>query len=332
MRWLLHAMGEVCTEPLNPRGMKILVTGASGEVGRAVVRDLLDNGHEVRAFDRTPLPLDLRSKCEVHLGDITDRFAVLKAVEGVEAVAHLAAIPNPMGGNDLVLFAPNVLGTQLVLEACEAFDVRRVALASSCSIWGFAFQNAPHGEEVIGPHFLPITEEHPIENRDVYGLSKQCNEATAAMYSRRTGMATTCLRLMAVFSLEHLNPWMRRSLERGFEWKSRDLWGYVERRDAARAFRLSLENLESGHHVLQIAAQDYWSLAPFRALIERHYPELLPLMSQAQPNGYNFAHGAWDSRRAQELLGWKSQHHWGDVEELKELREKREDNRATPVV
>jgi nucleoside-diphosphate-sugar epimerase len=302
--------------------MKILVTGASGGVGR----DLLGAGHDVRAFDRVPLPADLRPQCESHLGDITDRYAVLKAVEGVEAVAHLAAIPHPGGGNDLILFAPNVLGTQLVLEACESFGIGRVALASSCSIHGFAFQNVPHGEEVIGPHFLPLTEDHPIENRDVYGLSKQCNELTAAMVSRRTGMATTCLRLMAVFSLEELNPWTRRNLERGLEWKSRDLWGYVESRDAARAFRLSLENVESGHHVLLITAQDYWSTSPFRALIERHFPHLLPSMDEAQSKGYDFKDGGFDTRRAQELLGWKSEHHWGDLEELKGLKEERDAN------
>ena len=300
--------------------MKILVTGASGGVGRAVVRDLLDVGHEVRGFDRTPLPAELREKCEMQLGDLTDRFTILRAVEGVEAVAHLAAVPNPMGANAQTLFAPNVWGTQLIFEACEAFDVRRVCIASSCSIHGFAFQNAPNGEEKIGPHYLPLNEEHPIENCDVYGLSKQCNEATAAMYTRRNGVATSCLRLQSVNSIEKTNHWMRRSLEHG-DWKSRDLWGYVEHRDAARAFRLALEKLESGHHILTIVAQDYWSAWPFRALLEKHYPDLLPSFDAAVEGGYNPAHGAWDSRRAQELLGWKSQFHWSDVEELKGLRE-----------
>ena len=300
--------------------MKILVTGAAGGVGSAVARELLDAGHEVRTFDRAPLPGDLRARCEMHLGDLTDRYAVLRAVEGVEGVAHLAAIPNPSHGNDLMLFAPNVLGTQLVFEACEAYEVRRVALASSCSIFGFAFQNAPYGEEVLAPHFLPITEAHPVENRDVYGLSKQCNEATAATYSRRLGMATVSLRLSAVHSLEDTHPWLRRSLERG-EWKNRDLWGYVERRDAARAFRLALERVESGHHVVAIVAQDYWSAWPYRALLERHYPTLVPSFDAAVEAGYNPAHGGWDTRAAQELLGWKSKYHWEDMEELRALRD-----------
>lgn len=304
--------------------MKILVTGASGGVGRAVARELLENGHEVRAFDRVPPPTDLRGRCETFLGDLTDRYAVLKAVEGVDAVAHLAAIPNPVNGQDLTLFAPNVLGTQLVFAACESYEVKRVVLASSCSIFGFAFQNAPQGEEIIGPHYLPINEEHPIENRDVYGLSKECNELTAATYSRRCDMATVCLRLTAVHNLEHLHPWLRRSLTSGLDWKSRDLWAYVDRRDAARAFRLSLEQVESGHHVLQIVADDYFSTEPFRALIERHYPDLLVSFDEAQASGYDFNRGAWDTSRAREVLGWKSQHHWGDIEELKDLREGRD--------
>ncbi|RYG53242.1 SDR family oxidoreductase, partial [bacterium] len=218
---------------------------------------------------------------------------------------------------------PNVLGTQLVFEACAAFDVSRVALASSGSIFGFAFQNAPHGEEKISAHYAPITEAHPIENCDVYGLSKQCNEMTAGMYSRRTGMATTCLRLGWVNSVERLNNWTRRALERGAEWKSRDLWGYVDRRDAARAFRLALEEVESGHHILNIMAQDYWAVLPYRTLLETHYPNLLASFDEAVAGGYEASQGGWDTRRAQELLGWKSQYHWSDLEELKDLAKQR---------
>jgi len=303
--------------------MKILVTGAAGSVGGAVARDLLEAGHEVRAFDRAPLSPDLRARCEMQLGELTDRYAVLRAVEGVEAVAHLAAIPNPTHGNDLSLFAPNVLGTQLVFEACEAFEVRRVALASSASIMGFAFQNAPNGEEKLEPLCLPLDEDHPVLNCDVYGLSKQCNELTAAMYWRRSEIASVCLRLLGVFSLEKVHPWTRRNIEHGGQWKNRDLWGYVERRDAARAFRLALERIETGHHVLNIGAQDYLSSWPYRALLERHYPALLPSFEEAVAAGYNPAHGGWDTRRAEQLLGWKSQHHWGDLEELRALKEAR---------
>ncbi len=286
--------------------MKVLVTGAAGKVGSAVARELLEAGHDVRALDRAVPDAELRQKCEVVYADLTDRLALLRACEGIEAIAHLAAIPDPQGGKDLELFAPNVTGTQYLLAAAQAHDIKRVALASSGSIYGFPFQK--HG--TLAPQYLPLDENHPILMEDVYALSKQCNELTAAMYTRRTGIATTCLRLSAVMSLENTNPWMRRWLERASGHKSPDLWSYVEVRDAARAFRLAIERVESGHHVLLIAARDLWGEGDWRARIREHYPELAPYLD----NGFDYErYGFWDTRRAEELLGWESRYHWREV-------------------
>ena len=297
--------------------MKILVTGASGGVGSAVARELLDNNHQVRIFDRAAPSSELRRDCEVVYGDVTDRLAVLRAVQDCEAVAHLAAIPNPMGGNALELFAPNVLGTQHLLSAAEGEGIQRFVLASSGSIYGFPFQpeNAPDGR--IEPQYLPLDEEHPILNRDVYALSKQCNELCAAMMTRRTGMATTCLRLSWVvdFTNVHQKRWAKRGLSRASEWKNPDLWTYVERRDAARAFRLSLENVDSGHHVLLIAARDVWGAGDRKEWIRKHYPQLESYLE----NGFPYeTDGFWNTRRAEDVLGWKSEIHWRDVPEWNE--------------
>ena len=295
--------------------MKVTVTGGAGIVGRAVVREFLEAGHEVQIIDRAAPPADLRERCEMCYLDLTDRLGVLRALQGSHAVAHLGAIPNPMGGKDLELFAPNVLGTQHVLAAAEAHDIKRVVLASSLSIHGFVFQKSGN----IAPRYLPLDEDHPIENEDVYGLSKQCNELTAATYTRRTGMATTCFRLSFVTDLERMDRWARRWLERAGAQKSPDLWSYIDRRDAARAFRLAIEQVESGHHVLLLAARDLWGQGAegetgedWRARIERHYPDLVPFLD----NGFDYGkYGFVDTRRAQELLGWESRFHWRDAME-----------------
>ena len=291
--------------------MKVTVTGGAGKVGRAVARELLDAGHTVQIIDRAAPPADLRERCEVQYLDLTNRLGVLRALQGSEAIAHLGAIPDPVGGKDLDLFPTNVVGTQYVLAAAEAHDIRRVALASSISIHGMAFQKS----HTVVPRYLPFDENHPIENEDVYGASKQCNELTAAMYTRRTGMATTCLRLTWVVDLERIEPWSRRWLERASQQKSPDLWSYVDRRDVGRAFRLALERVESGHHVALLAAHDAWgdggdTDAGRRARIEQHYPHLLPFLD----NGFDYgSYGFIDTRRAQELLSWESRFHWREA-------------------
>ena len=293
--------------------MKVTVTGGAGKVGQAVAREFLAFGHEVQIIDRVAPPADLRERCKVCYLDLTDRLGLLRALEGREAVAHLAAIPDPGGGKDVDLFAPNVLGTQLVFAAAQAHDIKRVAIASSLSIHGMAFQKSG----AVEAHYLPLDENHPIENEDVYGLSKQCNELTAAMYTRRTGMATTCFRLSWVVDLENLNGWARRWLERAGEQKNRDLWSYIDRRDVASAFRLAIENVESGHHVLLLAARDLWgdgaqTEAGRRARIEQHFPDLLPFLD----NGFDYGkYGFLDTRRAGELLGWESRFHWREASE-----------------
>ncbi len=294
--------------------MKVTVTGGAGKVGQAVAREFLEAGYAVQIIDRAAPPADLRERCEVCYLDLTDRLGLLSALEGSQAVAHLAAIPDPRGGNALDLFAPNVLGTQHVFAAAEAHDIKRVAIASSLSIHGMAFQKS----DAIEARYLPLDENHPVENEDVYGLSKQCNELTAAMYTRRTGMATTCFRLSFVIDLERMDPWARRWLERAGQQKNRDLWSYIDRRDAARAFRLAIEKVESGHHVLLLAAQDLWgegaptseTTEDWRARIEEHFPDLVPFLN----NGFDYGkQGFIDTRRAQELLGWQSRFHWREA-------------------
>lgn len=291
--------------------MKVTVTGGAGKVGQAVAREFLDCGYEVQIIDRVAPPADLRERCEVCYLDLTDRLGLLRALENSKAIAHLGAVPNPTEGKDLDLFATNVLGTQLVLAAAEAHDIKRVALASSISIHGMAFQKSG----TIKPQYLPIDENHPIEHEDIYGLSKLCNEMTAAMYTRRTGMATTCFRLSWVNDLSNLDRWATRWLERAGDNASPDLWSYIDRRDVARAFRLAIEKVESGHHIMLLAARDLWgqggdTLEGMRARIERFYPELLPWMD----NGFDYErYGYIDTRRAGELLGWDSQFRWREA-------------------
>ena len=292
--------------------MKILVTGAAGLVGAHVARELLDHGHEVRALDKTNVSADLRRRVEMVYADISDRMAMLRAAQGCEAIAHLAATSNPVHGRELEIFEPNVVGTHYVLAAAEVQGISRVVLASSCSIYGAPFAKNPFHFD-----YLPVDEAHPQRAEDLYAVSKAAGELTAAAISRRSGMATTCLRINNVHDLESQHRgWMKRNLEHAHEHPSGDFWHYIDVRDVARAFRLALENVDSGHHTPIIVTRDVWTTKSPRELIERHYPELSPFLD----SDWDFARfGFYDSRPAEELFGFVAQNFWRDVPEFADV-------------
>lgn len=120
----------------------ILVTGASGFVGSWTIPVLLDAGHRVVALDRTPeagrlvldrLPAGARERVEVRIGDVTKPATLGPALDGVDAVLHLAAIPRDFnGGADLRLV--NTEGTRAVVVAMTEAGVQRLVHMSAMGV------------------------------------------------------------------------------------------------------------------------------------------------------------------------------------------------------
>ena len=153
----------------------------------------------------------------------------------------------------------------------------------------------------------------PIE--DVYALSKLCNEQTAAMYTRRVGMATTCLRLGWVVDLSRPPRWARRQIENAPTYRDDGLWSYIEVRDAGArvSFGVGARRKRASH--LLLTARDFRGELDYREQIEKFYPELAQFLS----NGFDYArYGFWDTRPATELLGWESRFHWREAFEALE--------------
>ena len=286
--------------------MHILVTGACGTVGARVVKELAQHGHFVRAVDNRPLPEDVRgltNVAAVYL-DIADPLALLNNMADIDAVAHLAAIPNLNAGTNAQILTVNVVGTQNILDAAEAHGVEKVVLTSSIGALGFSFPTHP-----IMPDYLPIDVNHPRRPQDVYGVSKVANETSAEAWTRRTGKTTIVLRPPAVFNLQRAKThgWLARGPQHRAEQFNQDFWSYVDVRDLAVCFRHALEENVMGHHVFFAMADDVFATVGARELIERHMPDFVRFADNLTGNSlYDLVH-------ARDILGFSAEHTWRSV-------------------
>lgn len=111
----------------------ILVTGATGFIGHYVVRQLLADGRDVRAFVRSATRLDpgIRQRLKVARGDIRDRYAVDAAVEGCDTVLHLAAVARAWSPDPNLFVDTNERGVEHLLDAARRHDLARLVHVST---------------------------------------------------------------------------------------------------------------------------------------------------------------------------------------------------------
>lgn len=163
--------------------MRVLVTGAGGYVGSAVVGALVAAGHDPVAMGHASNQR-IPDGVEVRAADLRDSGSVTAAVSGVDAVCHLAGLTRARESWDRPLdyFAVNVGGTGELLRAMEKADVERLVFASTGAIYGT-------------PEQQPMSEELPSEPPHPYASSKLAAESLLGWESRRRGMSIAALRL-----------------------------------------------------------------------------------------------------------------------------------------
>jgi dTDP-L-rhamnose 4-epimerase len=209
----------------------ILVTGGAGFIGSHVVDALLERGHAVRVLDvllpaahrKRPDYLDPRA--ELIEGDVRDPRTAARAVDGVAAVCHQAAMVG-LGvdiGDIGEYVGHNDLGTAILLRALAARGFAgRLVLASSMVVYGEGRYGCPeHGivrpgprraEDLDAGRFEPpcpvcgralraatVPEDAPLDPRNVYAATKLAQEHLCAAYSRETGVPVTALRYHNVY-------------------------------------------------------------------------------------------------------------------------------------
>jgi NAD dependent epimerase/dehydratase len=151
--------------------MKVLVTGADGFIGSHLTESLIRLGYDIRAFvmynsfnswgwlDRASD--DIKDSLDVFAGDIRDPYGVKTAMQGCDAVLHLAAligIPYSYHSPDSYIDT-NVKGTLNIVQAARELGVSKVVHTSTSEVYGSA-------------QYVPINEEHRLQGQSPYSASK----------------------------------------------------------------------------------------------------------------------------------------------------------------
>ena len=176
---------------------KVLIIGGVGFIGSFLVKEILkepvkevilyDNFQRGKIDNIEDSLKDPRCTIFPYGGDIREVDILDKAMEGVDYVFHLAAMWL-LHCKDFprTAFDVNIAGTFNVLEACVKHKVKKLIYSSSSSVYGDAVQ-------------IPMTEDHPFNNKNFYGATKIAGEAMCTAYNDRYGLEVIGLRYMNVY-------------------------------------------------------------------------------------------------------------------------------------
>lgn len=254
----------------------IIVTGGTGKLGRACVKDLREHGYQVVSIDaikpagltNPPRP-DQVSFSQV---DLTDFGQVMAAFSGIdnriegkaEAIVHLAAIASPGEAPDHIIFETNTISTYNVFEAARRLGIRNVVWASSETVYGIPYAK--------GPAYVPVDEaiEAPAWS---YSLSKYIGEKLAEQIAKwDPRMKFVGLRFSNVQEpqdYEHFAEYDKHPEGRRF-----NLWTYIDARDAAQAVRKAVEANLKGSHIFGIANANGVTGKDNNELLDKYYPKV----------------------------------------------------------
>lgn len=286
-------------------GKKVLITGGAGFIGSHLADELLNKGYSVRALDNlseqvhgdsTERPDYLNPQVELQIGDVRDKNAVRKALEGVDAVFHLAAMVGV--GQSMYQIKDytdvNNVGTAVLMEALMDNPVEKLVVASSMSIYGEGLYEDANGNKrmecerklsdlkeakwemfdengnILKP--VPTPEEKKPNLSSVYALSKYDQERLSLITGKAYQIPTTALRFFNVYGTRQAlsNPYtgvlaifasrlLNNNAPLIFE-DGKQIRDFIHVKDVARALRLAMEVPEADGEVLNIGSGNQYSI------------------------------------------------------------------------
>lgn len=309
-------MSRVRTELIDKTTMKkILVTGADGFIGSHLTEALVRQGYDVCAFvmynsfnslgwlDHA-VP-DVKNKFEVFAGDIRDPHGVRRAVQGCDAVLHLAAlisIPYSYQSPDTYIDT-NIKGTLNVLQAARDAGVARIIHTSTSEVYGTA-------------RFVPITEDHPLQGQSPYSACKIGADQIAYSYFVSFALPVVTLRPFNTYgprqSARAVIPTVImqiasgiRKIRLGAVHPTRD-FSFVE--DTVRGFIAALRCDQGAGEVINLGSNFEISIGDTARLVAEVMGKEIEIETDAvrlRPEKSEVVRLWADNTKARTLLGWQ---------------------------
>lgn len=186
--------------------MNVLVTGGAGYIGSALIVKLLEEGHDIISIDNLSRgdykclkKFEGDPRLKLVVGDICDLEKLEKVMKehgNVDAVVHLAAVPglDRCQKNPETAILTNLYGTYNVLEIAREYDVKVAVFTSSAAVYG-------------NPVKTPISEDHPLNPTNLYGVTKLAAEKLVNAYHSSFGLNTVILRFGNVYGVGVYSHW-----------------------------------------------------------------------------------------------------------------------------
>ena len=285
--------------------MKSLVLGGNGFIGTHLVDTLLERGHSVRIYDRSPSRMRVTPPDAEHVeGELGNYGLIREAIEGTEIVFHLVSTTLPETSNDDPIYdvRSNLIDTLQLLNACVEGGVNKVIFASS-------------GGTVYGlPHTIPITEDHPTNPITSYGVVKLAIEKYMDLYWRLHGLCYTVLRISNPYG-PYQNPTGQQGAIAVFLHHLRTgqpltIWGdgtvvrdYIYVSDLVDALVLAAE-VDTGRKILNVGSGHGTSLNELVTLISEVTGERSEV-DHLEGRVIDVPANVLDISRVREELGWR---------------------------
>ena len=271
------------------------MTGGLGKLGRWVVKEL-ECHYDVLVADRQDSGDSSALKSVFKVIDLNKPDQIAPVLKGVDAIVHLAAIPNPIGRNPKEVFENNVMTTFNVVEAAVNSGVEKIVYSGSGSALGFAFRF----KDMI-PDYMPMDELHPLRPQDAYGLSKALCEDILLSATRRSGISTISLRPTTVIEPSDYAEKVPDALND----PKGGILAYVDARDYANAVLLALRKTNIEHDRFFISADDALSREPLSVAFPKMFPG-----SESVASRLTSTQGPITCAKAKTILGYRPIYSW----------------------